>query len=231
VHTLRVQRAQASAFEPRFFERSERFWPIARAAANFAHLADWPQVSEYGRAFDAEPPVRFVVAAPRPRRQRRAGRVDPKALYDARITLERCVPTRPRTWHDFMNALVWATFPRAKRALHERQLRALASRIPAGATRLPGTRSREHDALALLDEGGVVVLEAPEAPPLRIVFGHALYEGLVLGVRAMVARAVIAPVACLPEGARERVGLGDAVLEARLRAPDLAPEALPRIAL
>jgi Protein of unknown function (DUF3025) len=226
---LRRTRAAAATYEPRFFVRSPLFWPIARPAEKLADCTEWPDLERLQRVFDGEPPVRFVPARPRPRRKRR-GPLKPEELYDARITLERCVPTRLRSWHDLLNALVWASFPRSKRALHERQLRALASRIPPGATRLPATRSREHDALALIDEGGVVVIEAPDRS-LSIVFGHALHEGLVLGVRSMVARAVVVGAAHLPDSQAERLALADRLLEQRLRAPELSPDALPRIAL
>jgi hypothetical protein len=38
----------------------------------------------------------------------------------------------------------------------------------------------------MIDEGGVVALATPSSE-LRLVFGHALYEGFVLGVRDMTA--------------------------------------------
>ena len=227
--TLRVRRAEAAAFDPRFFEKSRLFWPIAPAARAFAECTDWPDPAALTRALSPRARVALVAAAPRPRRQKTPA--DARPLYDARIVLDRCVPTRERSWHDLLNALVWATFPRAKAALHERQLRALRARIVPGATRLPDTRSREHDALALIDEGGVVILESPDAPARAIVFGHALYEGLVLGVRAMIARAVVANVTPLPANADAQIALADEDLEARLRAPDLVPESLPRFAL
>src|SRR5262249_27486079 len=154
----------------RFFDRSPLFWPIATAARTFALYTDWPEPAALTRELSARAQVEFVAARPRPRRDKTPA--DARPLYDARIVLERCVPTRERSWHDLLNALVWATFPRAKAALHERQLRALRERIVPGAARLPATRSREHDALALIDEGGVVVLEGPETPPLSILFGH-----------------------------------------------------------
>jgi hypothetical protein len=186
-----------------------------------------PPVEVYGRVFAAtrggrgpfrngqpyagdetEPPVRFEAAAPRPRRRGpRREAIDPTALYDARITLERVVPSRPGSWHDFMNALVWGTFPRAKRALHARQHRAIAARIAPGARTLPPTRTRELDALALLDEGGVLLPRGArndrsgaddaagganggprDAAP--IVFGHAIYESLAFGIPPAVVAAI-----------------------------------------
>jgi hypothetical protein len=229
VPTLRAVRRSREAFDPRFFEKSPLFWPIGRAARAFSHERDWPDVSTYVRVFEGAAPIRFEQSLPPPRRHRRAT-LDLGALYDARIVHDGVVPTRPRSWHDFLNALVWGTFPRAKRALHERQHRELVSRVAPDAKRLPGTRSREHDALALLDEGGVVQAVTP-AGEMGIVFGHALYEGLVLGVRAMAARVVVARIEAPPSGPAGWVELADRVLEERLRGDELAPNALPRVAL
>jgi hypothetical protein len=88
--------------------------------------------------------------------------------YDECIDLRREVPTRPGHWHDFMNALVWATFPHSKRALHARQRPLVAAQR--------GPRCAEADALAILDEAGV--LGCAEGP---LVFGHAVLEALALG--------------------------------------------------
>jgi hypothetical protein len=137
--------------------------------------------------------------------------VDVQTLYDARITLERAVPTRARCWHDLMNALVWGTFPNAKRALHARQHRAISERVAPGARGLP-PRSPELDSLALIDEGGLVVLTSdPDSTEAALrtrhdgvlrsyiesgaadalVFGHAIYESLALGVTPAVVAAVV----------------------------------------
>jgi len=216
-------------FDGRFFEGDALFWPLVPAASSFSGARDWPPVEAYGQAFldPAAMPVRFE-AAPPPRGRRRATAIDPRRLYDARITHERCVPTRPHSWHDFLNALVWATFPRAKLALHRRQLRALVERIPPGARTLPATRSREHDALALIDEGGVVVLDDGQSRE-RVLFGHALYEGLVLGRGGMTACAIPAPVSALPADRRARVAVADEALAYYLASAPLDPRGLDRV--
>jgi hypothetical protein len=160
-------------WDPSFTAKSPHFWPIAEAAALFAQHRDWPSVEEYARL---GAPIRFVEQPPRPRRR---PPLDPSSLYDARIVRGE-VPTRARSWHDFLNALVWATFPRSKASLHARQHRAIAARIAPGARRLPPTRTRELDCLALLDEGGVLL-----AGDRAVVFGHALYETLATTGRAV----------------------------------------------
>jgi hypothetical protein len=201
---------RAAAFDPDFASRDPLLWPLAPAAAALGPLVDFPPVSALDRLFPGEAPVRFVPASPR---RRRRSPIDRDALYDARITVDREVPTRARCWHDLMNALVWATFPGAKRALHARQHTAIRARIAPGAQTLPPTRSAELDALALIDEGGLVVLaEDPDGiraslkadrsafrsaltagTAQAIVFGHAIYESLVLGVRPAVVAAVALP--------------------------------------
>jgi hypothetical protein len=182
---------RAVPFDPHFLSRDARLWPLSRAARALDGYDDFPPIDALANVFEGRPPVRFVPAAPRRRRQRRTP-VDASALYDARITLDGAVPTRPGSWHDLMNALVWGAFPRAKRALHARQYRAVNERLEPGARRLPATRTSELDALALLDEGGVVVLAHRfDRMDALVVFGHAIYESLVLGV----APAVVAGIA------------------------------------
>lgn len=206
---------RAAPFDPAFIERHPLLWPLNRAARALDAFDDFPPLEALALVFartDGEPPVRFVHASPR---RRRGERVDPRRLYDARISLDGEVPTRERCWHDLMNALVWGTFPRAKLALHLRQHQAIGERLTPGAHTLPATRSRELDALALIDEGGVVLLppcgshggsrpdggrgavfhlEFASGAPQAVVFGHAIYESLVLGVKpAVVAGVVVEP--------------------------------------
>jgi hypothetical protein len=85
------------------------------------------------------------------------------------------VPSRAHNLHDLLNALVWARFPLAKRVLCERHVRLAQAkaRTPAGQQRL---RSREQDAAAMLDEGGLLL-----GPTTRAVFGHAALQDAVAG--------------------------------------------------
>jgi hypothetical protein len=232
----------ATAYDPRFVAKSPLLWAIEPAAGRLAEHDDFPPPAALDRVFEGEPPVRFVRATPRSRGRRR-GPLDLGAMYDARITLERCVPTRPRSWHDILNALVWGTFPRAKSALHARQHRAITERVARGSRTLPSTRTREQDALALVDEGGVVVLARDSgsttaklrAAPGRlgemiasgavdaVIFGHAVYESLVFGVTpAAVAAVVVGREAAEGDLVREAdAALARALADpTRLRAPD-----------
>ena len=198
-------------FCARVFDREPLFWPLVRAARALGEHTDFPPIDALARVFAGSPPVRFATATPR---RRRRAPLDVRSLYDARITVERTVPTRARSWHDLMNALVWGTFPRAKLALHARQHRAITERLTPGTRTLPPTRTRELDALALLDEGGVIVLVqnpqslreamASNRPGVlrkhvasgtaqAVVFGHAIYESLALSVAPAVVAALVLP--------------------------------------
>jgi hypothetical protein len=205
-------------------------WPLAHAARPFAAASEWPAVHAWNvvlAAGPSPPPVTFVPAAPRPRGGQRRRRA-PSTIYDVSIIERGHVPSRERHWHDFFNALVWATFPRAKVALHRRQAAMLTARLaPSTPRRLPPHRTREQDGLAMIDEGGVLALTSPNAT-LHLVFGHAVFEGFVLGVPAMTARTVRLPVARL---APDPIAQADAALAAALADPTFStlPDDLPRI--
>jgi hypothetical protein len=81
--------------------------------------------------------------------------------------------------------------------------------------------------LALVDEGGVVVLRAP-AEERAVPFGHALFEGLVHGTRSMIARALVLEVPMLPSSEEAVLEVADEGLAARLERP-LLPEQLARV--
>ena len=215
---------------PRFWEDDARFAWLAPVARCFATSETFPSVDAWTEHLGTFAQVRFETQPPRGRRRRR---VAPDALYDARISREGVVPSRAENWHDFLNALVWAAFPRAKRALHARQHRAIAARIDPTSTRLPESRTRELDALAILDEGGVIVLA--REPITRddalldainrgaaqpIVFGHAIYEGFVRSGPTPTARCVILPDAPLDTPRDTQLAWSDAALAARLEQPD-----------
>jgi Protein of unknown function (DUF3025) len=216
------------AFDPQFLTRHPLLWPLDRAARAFADAAEWPAVRSWGAVFaaGAAPPIGFAVARPRPRGGRRR-RSTPTTLYDVSIIERGVVPSRERHWHDFFNALVWGTFPRAKAALHRRQAAMLAARLQPDGPRLPPHRTREQDGLAMIDEGGVIALTAPRAE-LLLVFGHAVYEGFVLGVPDMTARAVRLDV---PKLAADPIAQADLALALALADPTFStlPDDLPRV--
>ncbi len=149
-------------------------------------------------------PLRFVAPRPPAARDRRH--------YELRIAETGEVETRPATWHDLFNALVWITFPRSKAVINAQHAAMLEERGEQEATH----RSPERDALTLFDEGGVVVASSsPEL--LRLVvdfdwkelfwnrraelqarmrffgFGHGFYEQALAPYIGMVAKTVFVP--------------------------------------
>jgi hypothetical protein len=114
--------------------------------------------------------------------------------YEHHVLRSGAVPTRPDTWHEVLNALVWLRFPRFKAALNAAHGAAL--QLETGSH-----RSRRRDALTVLDESGVWAISADptlhtllaahawqvlfqerrqdaEAGLRCIVVGHALLEKL-----------------------------------------------------
>ncbi len=189
--------------------------PLLRGAAALADEPALPSVARIDHALAPLAGVRFVPSRPRGRRRRT---LDPSAMYDAAIVLRGEVPTREQNLHDLLNALVWSAFPRAKRALHQRQYALLRDHMTRHEGALPAARSREHDQLAMVDEGGILLLAAdPERAAacaegfdveglgqleaerrLRVVvFGHALFQELLEPkVRQIWGRTVVVQSAC-----------------------------------
>jgi hypothetical protein len=169
-------------------------------ADRLAALDAWPSVEVLDGLLADRLALEPAVALERQhaKRKRRRAPLDRSALYAVRIHEHRRVPTRERSLHDLTNALVWAAFPRSKRALTARQHAITIARVPPEATSLPNARTREEDALAMLDEGGIVIAAPPDRAPaldsaLRAedhaalrgapahVFGHALMEHAIGG--------------------------------------------------
>ena len=237
-------------WDPLFLQRSALMWPLARAARWLQALRDWPSQADFDALYaeltahlQPPEPLRFV-ANVRKQDKRAHGAVVLDALYDARIARFGEVPTRERDWHDVFNALCFASFPRAKLALHRRQLAALERRLQDGLPKLPGARTREHDALTLFDEGGVAVAATAEAaaalahaepgplPELlqqleqagaarTVPFGHALFEHLVEGLVAPGGGTRVIVLDALPDTPEALRNAVDAGLCQLLRDPQL----------
>jgi hypothetical protein len=190
----------------------------ATRGEHFPEPARWSELHARLAPSSGVPELRFVAApAKKPRRRIRKEPIVLGELYEGRIVERAEVPTRLDDWHDFFNALAFLAFPAAKWALHARQYKLLASRIGPQSRKLPGARTREQDALSLLDEGGILVAlaedlarELPTDPdafeaalmPLlargtarAVPFGHALFEHLVLGRDDMMGTLLVLPMA------------------------------------
>jgi hypothetical protein len=195
--------------------RSPILSPFAPLLEQWSSAASWPSLEQYSefvegqrrlRAPEAHP-VRFAPAEPKRTRSRRDAPLELGRLYDGRIALHAEVPCLDHSYHDLFNVLAWAAFPRAKRALHARQFKALEQWVPPGASRLPNRRLREQDALTVFDEGGSVVVTrgtrlarasapqelAGDGSSVFVLFGHALMEHVAYGRNAVRSAAVVLP--------------------------------------
>jgi hypothetical protein len=228
-------------WDPAFLKRSVLLRELQQLGRPLLAGAAWPTLEAYGALAESERKaraselhaVRFAPPEPRLRRSRARAPLHPRQLYDGRIALEREVPCVSASYHDLLNVLAWAAFPRAKRALHARQFRALTAWLPPGAVQLPNRRTREQDALALFDEGGSVLVLTPELAArtrgfpegtLRlsesaariVLFGHALMEHVSFeSSRVRSAALVLCAEPPLPEG-RALLELVDRAIAGRL---------------
>lgn len=239
----------AERYRDDFLTCSPWMWPLVRVGAGMSGRADFPDHDELCHLYAAHahseaPALRFVLDdKPRGRRASARGAAQ---RYDGRISLQGEVPTRAQNWHDLLNALCFATFARAKGALHRRQYfllcqveARLRAQSPSGPW--PSARLREQDALTLFDEGGVVialgssrraraletscdpdeVADACRAGAARIVpFGHAVLEHLVLGKPPPYAGARLLAVDVPLENDDALLAAVDAGLSAALRDPN-----------
>jgi hypothetical protein len=71
--------------------------------------------------------------------------------FERRVVERNELVVRPDNLHDLMNALVWRTFPRSKRAISE-------AHVALGVTADGKTRPRRRDVLTLFDEAGIILL-------------------------------------------------------------------------
>ena len=204
-------------------------------------------VAEHGRAVEGERDARSALGAAasrlgirtasgRPIRFAAPGAAGASA-YEEHIHRTGEVPTRDNL-HDFFNALVWLTFPRAKAALNALQataiardgvgprrgaLRDAATLIDENALLLVTRRDDLVDALAAHDWRRLFVghRAAWRAEVRAIVFGHALMEKLTAPYRGVTAHALhvrLAPDAPLATiDAAIAAALDDGLAPGRLR--------------
>jgi hypothetical protein len=125
--------------------------------------------------------------------------------YEQLIYTTGQVSTRPDSWHDLFNALIWMRYPRIKTAMNKLHYQ-------AGAGLKSGSRGELRDALTLFDECGVIVFsdrleiltalaerrwsDAFHSVDFRTsvglsVSGHAMLEKYLLPYKAMTAKALL----------------------------------------
>ena len=163
-----------------------RFVRVADLVARLATERDWPSIACLNETFADElgrAGVTLVEAAKTRPVLAPDGMIDPASLYEVRIVERGEIPTRPRNAHDLLNALIWAAFPRSKLALTQ-ALATLQRERANGRATLPPTRTRDHDRLALVDEGALLCVTSSRTTSTWI-FGHAILEHAYAGELAV----------------------------------------------
>jgi Protein of unknown function (DUF3025) len=218
--TLELRRS--TLWTPKEWVHHSAFTALDNVGARLALEPSFPSANRLNALYGSDAKVTFEEQAIVARRKRKAVTVEP---YDQAILSGR-VPTRANSYHDLMNALVWSVFPKSKRALHALQAIFIAEAKSLG---LIGRRLPEHDSLAILDEGGVLILSrasiasdqalekalASGVASFR-VFGHGILESLALGSPKPMVGAIVLP--CDPTGS---LAEADAQLATRLENRDL----------
>jgi DUF3025 family protein len=214
---MRRRRQVDAGYDPQFRRTSAAYDVLGeRILADSGGWTDWPELGRYdgwtedlcvlsGRSLRFSAVERSRVAA--------AGG------YDLFIETTGLIPTRPRNWHDFFNACIWARFPRMK-------LRTLARSVEERRARLQPKRSALSNWLTHFDECGLVV--RTNEPELLAMIRQLRWRELFIEQRRLLERR--ARVACFGhatlEGLREpHLGLmGKALL---WHDPDFDPDRDP----
>lgn len=217
-----------SEWHPSTLLQSALFKPLWQVIARlqykkFPGLEDWNgQLERFYQGITVQRgfPLRFVA--------QETGRQGFESQYEPRCYLTGEVQTRPDNLHDFFNALVWLTFPKAKAAINARHFQALKhTAVEAGSQ-----RGKVRDMATLLDESGVIVVSASvELTGLLLnfqwkelfwkhreqvrkemgfyIFGHGLYEKALQPYVGMTGQGLVMHVTSeffrLPEAEQSRI--------------------------
>jgi len=182
-------------WNPAALLQSPLFAPL-HPLLSFLERGNFPEIREFNELLALRHPaigvqlghhLRFV--------PQKSGRLEFESQYEPCCYLTGEVQTRSENLHDLFNALVWLTFPKAKKAINSRHYQALTNKNAAAESQRGGVR----DMATLLDESGVIVVSAnPELTDLMhafqwkelfwqrreqmlatmefYIFGHGLYE-------------------------------------------------------
>jgi len=134
-------------WQPDFLESNPLFSDLKSLLANKA-WTNWPDCNELNQLMDAD------VINQQGHQLTLVEQTD-KLLsdglyYEERIYLHAQVPTRPCSWHDFFNAMIYILFPKVKQEINRLHYQDIVS---SGKIK----RTKCRNALTLLDECGVVI--------------------------------------------------------------------------
>lgn len=177
---LNIPKLTLRKWEPQFLCNSDLFFPIMPYAKFFSNKTDWPNLNVLNKFKPSGikswtgQEINFVLQKGTRTKEGFEG------LYEPRIFLTGEVRTRLQNWHDFFNAQIWYNFPKSKSALNMRQFIAFDENANFPWNSPPSLRIREQDFMTMFDEGGCILAYTKNFT-LPFLFGHALYERILLG--------------------------------------------------
>lgn len=198
-----------------FLQASPLFSPLCRAGFHLENLKDWPNIEDLNdRLANHFQTIKTVSGHPVSFVSQDTFVDEFAGRYEPRIYLAGEIQTRTKNWHDFFNALVWLTFPRAKAKLNQLHYQALLQELETKKT----CRGPLRDAATLFDESGVVVVSSHRqlsrllqdfewkalfweqrallSSHMRFfIFGHGLYEKALNPYVGMTGKGVVLSVA------------------------------------
>lgn len=150
----------------------------------------WPTVDDLNHVAKKllpDFPWTFVTQERVPRRAKSRGQASLSG-YVTLIGTQGKIPVRESNVHDFLNGLSFLMFPKSKLQLNLRHHLESPHGLKAGEN-----RTRTQDLLTVFDEGGVIRLIDPNGAQSDLIFGHAIYEHLIKGLRVRAARLDLTP--------------------------------------
>ena len=171
-------------WNPDFTQFSSLFFPIMPYGSVFSKFKEWPKVGDLNQ-FKPNHVNSFLshiicFVEQKASRQEKCF----SSLYEPRIFLQGEVNTRPHSWHDFFNAMIWYAFPKTKATLNMRQFIAFDERADFPWKNPLKNRVREQDLLTMFDEGGCILVNLigeNKGVSIPFLFGHGFYERIVYG--------------------------------------------------
>ena len=143
--------ADGGAFDPLVLAGPPFSYLHPRFVRCLQRLSSFPSPEEYDE-LAAQVPRASNVEVPRFVSQHREA-VKQAGGYEQHVARHRAVPTRPGSWHDFFNMVVWAHFPALRWALNSLHVE------PGAAPRDPRNgRAPAQNLAASFDETGMLVV-------------------------------------------------------------------------
>jgi len=150
-----VQDKKQDQWNPSFFKQTPLFWPITPTLTeNIISSPSWPTLDQCNQLLSNNIPnknqkiITFVEQA--------STCHSFEEEYEPRIFLSGEVQTRLHNWHDFLQVLVWKTFPKTKALLNEIHYSAAIERYEKNDKQ----RSKKENFVTLFDECGSIIVSA-----------------------------------------------------------------------